>query len=49
MPKPEETFTELYNRARTLEKHEKQYNAASAAARAENKTDKAKVKSKGTQ
>ena len=28
-PKPPETFQELYNRARTLEQHKKQYNAAS--------------------
>ena len=49
VPKPEETFTELYDRARTLEKHEKQY-AASAAARAENtKTDKKHVSNYGKQ
>ena len=43
VPKPEETFSELYDRARTLEKHEKQY-VSSAAARAENtKSDKKRV------
>ena len=49
VPKPEETFTELYDRVRTLEKHEKQY-ATSAAARAENtKTDKKHVSNYGKQ
>ena len=48
-PKPEETFAELYDRARTLEKHEKQY-AASAAARADNaKSDKKHVSNYGKQ
>ena len=35
-PKPAESFKELYDRARTLEQHEKQY-TASAAARGEHK------------
>ena len=49
MPKPEETFAELYDRARTLKKHEKQY-AASAAARAENtKSDKKNISNYGKQ
>ena len=48
VPKPEETFTELYDRARTLEKYEKQY-AASAAARAENKTDRRHASNYGKQ
>ena len=50
VPKPEETFSELYDRARTLEKHEKQY-VASAAVRADSttKNDKKHVSNNGKQ
>ena len=34
-PKPSETFQELFDRARTLEQHEKQYNAASVTVHGE--------------
>ena len=40
-PKPSETFRELYDRARMLEQHEKQY-AASATVHAEKKSEKPK-------
>ena len=39
-PKPSETFQELYDRARTLEQHEKQYNAASVTVHGEKKSEK---------
>ena len=39
-PKPSETFQELYDRARTLEQHEKQYNAASVTVHGEKKNEK---------
>ena len=39
-PKPSETFQELYDRARTLEQHEKQYSAASVTIHGEKKNDR---------
>ena len=39
-PKPSETFQELYDHARTLEQHEKQYNAASVTVHGEKKNEK---------
>ena len=39
-PKTSETFQELYDRVRTLEQHEKQYNAASVTVHGEKKSEK---------
>ena len=45
-PKPGETFYELYDRARTLERHEQQYNATATARDAKSPTSDRPLKPK---